>query len=62
MNKEAPDMETKVLDLKKIVAFRNILVHSYFGVDDRIVWNIVTSKLHQFKVEIEILNTEGQTQ
>ena len=55
MNKENPDMETRVLDLKKIVAFRNILVHSYFGVDDQIVWNIVTSKLHQLKIEIEKL-------
>ncbi len=55
MNRENPNVETRVLDLKKIVAFRNILVHSYFGVDDRIVWNIVISKLHQLRTEIEKL-------
>lgn len=30
---------------KKIVAFRNVIVHAYFGIDSEEVWNIVVEKL-----------------
>jgi uncharacterized protein with HEPN domain len=34
-----------ITDRRNIVAFRNILVHAYASVDDRIVWDIVEYKL-----------------
>jgi uncharacterized protein with HEPN domain len=37
----------------QIVAMRNILVHEYFGVDLREVWNAVERDLPEFKRAIE---------
>ena len=34
----------RLSEYRSIVAFRNILVHAYAQVDDRIVWGIVQSK------------------
>ncbi|HEY1930740.1 MAG TPA: DUF86 domain-containing protein [Acetobacteraceae bacterium] len=33
-----PLVADKIPDLARIVAFRNVLVHGYAGVDDRLVW------------------------
>jgi len=35
----------KITDFRSIVAFRNILVHAYAQIDDRLVWDIVQAKL-----------------
>jgi uncharacterized protein with HEPN domain len=34
-----------ITDSRNIIAFRNILIHAYANVDDRIVWEIVEYKL-----------------
>ena len=46
-------------DHRRIIAFRNILIHGYTDVDDRLVWDIVTSKLPLFRTEIEALVTDA---
>lgn len=41
----------------QIIAFRNILVHEYFRVDLKAVWQIITKNITELKKEIEnILN------
>jgi uncharacterized protein with HEPN domain len=35
----------RVPDLPQIVAFRNVLVHGYTGVDDRLVWGMIEREL-----------------
>ena len=35
----------KIADYQQIISFRNILIHGYADVDDRLVWNILESKL-----------------
>ena len=39
----------------RIIAFRNILVHGYADIDDRIVWGIVESNLPTLLQEVESL-------
>ncbi len=41
-----PETATQIPDLARIVAFRNILIHGYAGIDSSLVWSIVTEKLH----------------
>jgi uncharacterized protein with HEPN domain len=40
-----PDIADQVPELARIVAFRNILIHRYASVDDKLVWGIVEGKL-----------------
>lgn len=35
----------RISEHKRIIAFRNILIHAYSNVDDFLVWGIVESKL-----------------
>jgi uncharacterized protein with HEPN domain len=43
----------------KIVAFRNIIVHAYFGIDWGEVWHAATRECPELKAQIEsVLRTE----
>ncbi len=35
----------KINDYQQIISFRNILIHGYADIDDRLVWNMVETKL-----------------
>ena len=45
----------KITDFRSIVAFRNLLVHAYAQVDDRLVWDIVQAKLPVLIREVDAL-------
>lgn len=45
----------RVSEHRRIIAFRNILVHGYTEVDGRLVWDIVQTKLPTLRGEIEAL-------
>lgn len=38
-------LAARVPDYRRVIAFRNVLVHGYASVDNRLVWEIATSKL-----------------
>jgi uncharacterized protein with HEPN domain len=40
------------IEWRKIIAFRHILVHDYYKVNTRIVWNAIENKLPEMKLEI----------
>jgi len=46
-----PDYEWRM-----VKDFRNFIVHEYFGVDPRIVWDLTTQELSLLKEKIEMLN------
>ncbi|MBV5349397.1 DUF86 domain-containing protein [bacterium] len=45
-----PDYEWRM-----VKDFRNFIVHEYFGVDPRIVWDLTTQELPLLKEKIELL-------
>ena len=40
---------------RRIIAFRNILIHRYADVDDRLVWNVVETNLPTLVRDIKAL-------
>lgn len=38
--------------------FRNFIVHEYFGVDPRVVWDLTQFELHEMVKNIEILRNQ----
>ena len=45
LHRIAPDVAEMVEEHRRIVAFRNILVHGYHSLDHEIVWYVVRQKL-----------------
>ncbi len=45
----------RISEYRRIIAFRNILAHGYTHIDDRIVWDIVESKLPTLLREVAAL-------
>lgn len=50
----------RISNVRSIVAFRNILVHAYAQVDDRIVWDIVETSLPTLIHEVDALMAGDQ--
>ena len=40
---------------RKIIAFRNILIHGYAEVDDALVWDVVQSRLEPLRRQMDEL-------
>ena len=55
------DQETarRIGEYRRIVAFRNILIHGYANVDDRLVWDVVETKLPILRRDVEGLLKEA---
>ena len=43
--KEDPDLANRISFCKRIISFRNILIHGYDIVEDSIVWDVLTKDL-----------------
>ena len=56
--KKAPDFEDMITDCRRIVAFRNLLIHGYADVDDELVWGIVENQLPKLSDEARVLLDE----
>ena len=49
---------SRVPEVDRIVAFRNLLIHRYADVDDRIVWSVVERSLPALRNAIAVLLAE----
>jgi len=47
-----PETASLIADLVRIIAFRNILIHAYATVDDKVVWGVVATKLSSFRATL----------
>jgi uncharacterized protein with HEPN domain len=50
---------TRLTDYRRIISFRKILIHGYADVDDRLVWDIVETKLPLLRHEVDALLSEA---
>ena len=53
--KTAPDLLTKIRDHRKIIDFRNLLIHGYDMISDPIVWDIIQESLPVLREDINNL-------
>lgn len=50
----------RIDDHRRIIAFRNILIHGYADVDDALVWDIVQTRLQPLRRQVDaLLQGEG---
>ena len=43
---------------RKIVNFRNVIVHEYFGIDEDEVWDVITNKLTLLQKDMKNISVE----
>ena len=55
LSKEDAGIATAIPDHARIIAFRNILIHGYAMVDDRIVWGVIENYLAQLRAAVKRL-------
>ena len=48
----------RITDYRRIISFRNILIHDYDSVDNQIVWNALQYRLPVLLLEVEALLKE----
>lgn len=58
MLKRDPSMESVITDCRRIIAFRNILIHGYADIQDETVWGILEKDLPILIREVTDLVTE----
>lgn len=58
LSTEDPTTAARITECERIISFRNILIHGYAEVDDRIVWDVLQTKLPTLLREVEALLDE----
>ena len=48
-------LAAQITEHRRIIAFRNIIAHGYDGLDDDIVWQIITEKLGVLQANADAL-------
>jgi uncharacterized protein with HEPN domain len=55
IRRDKPDILVQIRDHRDIVSFRNILVHGYDTIDDRIVWGVIEEDLDNLIEDVDKL-------
>ena len=47
--------ENPTIPWRTIIGFRNVIVHEYFGLDDKIVWTVIQNEIPSLIEKVEII-------
>ena len=50
-----PATAARLTGRRRIIALRNVLIHGYASVDDRVIWNILDQDLPVLRAEVQII-------
>jgi uncharacterized protein with HEPN domain len=50
-----PETASRISEHRRIIAFRNILIHGYAQIDERLVWGVLDAKLPTLAREVSNL-------
>ena len=53
--KIAPDVANQISHHKRVISFRNILIHGYDIVEDPVVWDVITNDLPELYEQIKTM-------
>ena len=53
LNKIDPTTATSISDYRKIISFRNVLIHGYGKVDDQLTWSIIETDVPTLRGELD---------
>jgi uncharacterized protein with HEPN domain len=53
-----PDLASKIDDAKKIISFRNRLIHGYSDLNQEVIWDAATGKIPGLRGQVEALLKE----
>jgi len=56
--KRDADVAARIGEHRRIIAFRNILIHGYIDVDGQLVWDIVETKLAPLRKDVAQMLSE----
>ena len=55
INRDDPELLARIRHYRDIISFRNILVHGYDAIDDRIVWGVIEEDLDDLIADVSRL-------
>jgi len=53
LKKNCPEYFDQISDASKIISFRNVIAHGYAFISDKLVWEVVKTKLPTLLSEVE---------
>jgi len=60
LSKMDAEAVAQVTDYRQIISFRNILIHGYADIDNRLVWNIVENKLPGLLQQVRDISAKAE--
>ena len=59
IRRDDPLIPDRIRSCRSIISFRNILIHGYDAIDNRIVWGIIKEDLNHLLEDVENMIKEG---
>ncbi|MBA2693020.1 MAG: DUF86 domain-containing protein [Rubrobacter sp.] len=53
LTRESPETARQISEHERIIAFRNLLIHGYDIVDDKLVWDTIKGNVPTLLAEVE---------